>query len=162
MYIKTINICYLVIYCLKLQNLNIDFFQSFLCVNNIRILFIFLTKDIKHVTLELGGKSPLIIFEDSHLDNAVTGAMLANFLTQGQVSILNVFTWLTGSMFVKYLTSQFTEFFDWYLDIEIFYLGTTSLHYSLTGSMFVRYLTQDKPVYRILWLVPWFWEIWFG
>ncbi|XP_045168036.2 4-trimethylaminobutyraldehyde dehydrogenase-like isoform X1 [Mercenaria mercenaria] len=42
-------------------------------------------KDIKHVTLELGGKSPLIIFEDSHLDNAVTGAMLANFLTQGQV-----------------------------------------------------------------------------
>lgn len=42
-------------------------------------------KGIKHVTLELGGKSPLIIFEDSHLDNAVTGAMLANFLTQGQV-----------------------------------------------------------------------------
>lgn len=42
-------------------------------------------KDIKHVTLELGGKSPLIIFEDCHLTNAVTGAMLANFLTQGQV-----------------------------------------------------------------------------
>lgn len=42
-------------------------------------------KDIKHVTLELGGKSPLIIFEDCHLDNAVTGAMLANFLSQGQV-----------------------------------------------------------------------------
>ncbi|KAL4222077.1 4-trimethylaminobutyraldehyde dehydrogenase [Mactra antiquata] len=42
-------------------------------------------KGIKHVTLELGGKSPLIIFEDSNLDNAVTGAMLANFLTQGQV-----------------------------------------------------------------------------
>lgn len=42
-------------------------------------------KDIKHVTLELGGKSPLIIFDDCHLDNAVTGAMLANFLSQGQV-----------------------------------------------------------------------------
>lgn len=42
-------------------------------------------KDIKHVTLELGGKSPCIIFEDCNLDNAVTGAMLANFLTQGQV-----------------------------------------------------------------------------
>lgn len=38
------------------------------------------------MTLELGGKSPLIVFEDSHLDNAVSGAMLANFLTQGQVS----------------------------------------------------------------------------
>merc|ERR1711894_743700 len=36
-------------------------------------------------TLELGGKSPCIIFEDSNLDNAVSGAMLANFLTQGQV-----------------------------------------------------------------------------
>ncbi|KAL3831800.1 hypothetical protein ACJMK2_023504 [Sinanodonta woodiana] len=42
-------------------------------------------KGIKHVTLELGGKSPLIIFADSNLDNAVTGAMLANFLSQGQV-----------------------------------------------------------------------------
>lgn len=40
---------------------------------------------IKHVTLELGGKSPLIIFEDAHLDNAVKGAMLANFTNQGQV-----------------------------------------------------------------------------
>jgi len=42
-------------------------------------------KDIKHVTLELGGKSPLIIFSDAHLDNAVKGAMLANFTNQGQV-----------------------------------------------------------------------------
>ncbi|KAK3108591.1 hypothetical protein FSP39_011561 [Pinctada imbricata] len=42
-------------------------------------------KDIKHITLELGGKSPCIIFEDAVIDNAVTGAMLANFLTQGQV-----------------------------------------------------------------------------
>ncbi|OWF40779.1 4-trimethylaminobutyraldehyde dehydrogenase-like [Mizuhopecten yessoensis] len=42
-------------------------------------------KQIHHVTLELGGKSPCIIFEDSNLDDAVTGAMLANFLNQGQV-----------------------------------------------------------------------------
>ncbi|CAL1535845.1 unnamed protein product [Lymnaea stagnalis] len=40
---------------------------------------------VKHVTLELGGKSPLIIFADAHLDNAVKGAMLANFSNQGQV-----------------------------------------------------------------------------
>lgn len=31
---------------------------------------------IKHVTLELGGKSPIIIFEDADIDDAVTGAML--------------------------------------------------------------------------------------
>ncbi|XP_075472914.1 4-trimethylaminobutyraldehyde dehydrogenase isoform X1 [Ascaphus truei] len=42
-------------------------------------------KNIKPVTLELGGKSPVIIFSDSDLENAVNGAMMANFLTQGQV-----------------------------------------------------------------------------
>ena len=33
---------------------------------------------IKHVTLELGGKSPIIVFDDSDIDDAVTGAMLGN------------------------------------------------------------------------------------
>src|SRR5271165_4600290 len=40
---------------------------------------------LKHVTLELGGKSPLIIFGDAKLDNAVSGALLANFYSSGQV-----------------------------------------------------------------------------
>uniref|UniRef100_UPI0025CB960C betaine-aldehyde dehydrogenase n=1 Tax=uncultured Sphingomonas sp. TaxID=158754 RepID=UPI0025CB960C len=40
---------------------------------------------LKAVTLELGGKSPLIVFEDAVLDNAVSGAMLANFYSTGQV-----------------------------------------------------------------------------
>ena len=40
---------------------------------------------LKHVTMELGGKSPLVIFADAHLDNAVNGALLANFYTQGEV-----------------------------------------------------------------------------
>jgi betaine-aldehyde dehydrogenase len=40
---------------------------------------------LKSVTLELGGKSPLIIFEDAKLDNAVGGALLANFYSSGQV-----------------------------------------------------------------------------
>ena len=40
---------------------------------------------LKNVTLELGGKSPLIIFEDAKLDNAVSGALLANFYSSGQV-----------------------------------------------------------------------------
>ncbi len=40
---------------------------------------------LKNVTLELGGKSPLIIFEDAKLDNAVGGALLANFYSSGQV-----------------------------------------------------------------------------
>lgn len=40
---------------------------------------------VKHVTLELGGKSPLLIFGDADMENAVKGAMMANFLTQGEV-----------------------------------------------------------------------------
>lgn len=42
-------------------------------------------KGIKPVTLELGGKSPLIIFSDADMENAVKGALMANFLTQGEV-----------------------------------------------------------------------------
>ncbi|HAV08555.1 MAG TPA: betaine-aldehyde dehydrogenase [Rhodobacteraceae bacterium] len=41
--------------------------------------------EMKHVTMELGGKSPLVIFDDSDLENAVGGAILANFYSSGQV-----------------------------------------------------------------------------
>ncbi|MGR3820952.1 MAG: betaine-aldehyde dehydrogenase [Salipiger marinus] len=40
---------------------------------------------MKHVTMELGGKSPLIVFEDADLDDAVGGAILGNFYSSGQV-----------------------------------------------------------------------------
>jgi betaine-aldehyde dehydrogenase len=40
---------------------------------------------LKHVTLELGGKSPLIVFDDARIDNAVAGALLANFYSAGEV-----------------------------------------------------------------------------
>jgi betaine-aldehyde dehydrogenase len=40
---------------------------------------------LKRVTLELGGKSPLIIFEDADIHNAISAALLANFYTQGEV-----------------------------------------------------------------------------
>lgn len=40
---------------------------------------------LKHVTMELGGKSPLIVFDDAHLENAVSAALMANFYTQGEI-----------------------------------------------------------------------------
>lgn len=43
------------------------------------------SQTLKQVTLELGGKSPLIVFEDAKIDNAVAGALLANFYSSGQV-----------------------------------------------------------------------------
>ena len=40
---------------------------------------------LKEVTMELGGKSAFIAFADADVDNAVSGALLANFYTQGEV-----------------------------------------------------------------------------
>ncbi len=40
---------------------------------------------MKYVTMELGGKSPVIILPDADLENAVNGAMMANFFSTGQV-----------------------------------------------------------------------------
>ncbi|MEE2959113.1 MAG: betaine-aldehyde dehydrogenase [Myxococcota bacterium] len=42
-------------------------------------------QSLKKVTLELGGKSPLIVFEDADVKNAVSAAMVANFYTQGEI-----------------------------------------------------------------------------
>ncbi|VDK66554.1 unnamed protein product [Onchocerca ochengi] len=40
---------------------------------------------IKPVTLELGGKSAMIVCEDADIEVAVTGALMANFFSQGAV-----------------------------------------------------------------------------
>ena len=40
---------------------------------------------MKHATMELGGKSPLIVFDDADIENAIGGAMLGNFYSTGQV-----------------------------------------------------------------------------
>jgi betaine-aldehyde dehydrogenase len=42
-------------------------------------------QSLKHITLELGGKSPLILFEDCKIDRAVTHSLMANFYTQGEI-----------------------------------------------------------------------------
>ena len=40
---------------------------------------------MKHVTMELGGKSPMIVFEDADIENAISGAILGNFYSSGQI-----------------------------------------------------------------------------
>jgi betaine-aldehyde dehydrogenase len=42
-------------------------------------------RDLKKVTLELGGKSPIIVFEDADIENALNAALVANFYSTGQV-----------------------------------------------------------------------------
>jgi p-cumic aldehyde dehydrogenase len=44
-------------------------------------------RDLKRVTLELGGKSPSLIFADADLDKAAIGAALAIFFNSGQVCL---------------------------------------------------------------------------
>ena len=72
------------------------------------VCYILAAKDLKRVTLELGGKSPLIIFEDCDLDNAVKGALMANFLSQGQVSRL-FRDWYRSNISV--LSMHFSDYF---------------------------------------------------
>ncbi|HRO14318.1 MAG TPA: betaine-aldehyde dehydrogenase [Paracoccus sp. (in: a-proteobacteria)] len=40
---------------------------------------------MRHVTMELGGKSPLLVFDDASVPDAVGAAMLGNFYSTGQV-----------------------------------------------------------------------------
>ena len=42
-------------------------------------------RGMKHVTMELGGKSPFLVFADADPDSAVSGAINANFFSSGQV-----------------------------------------------------------------------------
>lgn len=51
--------------------------------------------NMKYVTMELGGKSPVIILPDADLETAVDGAMMANFFSTGQVCTngTRVFVW---------------------------------------------------------------------
>lgn len=41
--------------------------------------------EMKYVTMELGGKSPVIVLPDADIESAVDGAMMANFFSTGQV-----------------------------------------------------------------------------
>src|SRR5258706_4980821 len=44
-------------------------------------------RDFKHVSLELGGKSPNIVFADTNIDDAVNGAISGIFAATGQTCI---------------------------------------------------------------------------
>jgi len=67
---------------------------------------------MKAVTMELGGKSPLIVLPDSELENAVDGAMMANFYSTGQVCTNGTRVFVPKSMlqaFEKRLMEKMTH-----------------------------------------------------
>jgi len=60
-------------------------------------------KTLKRITMELGGKSPLIIFDDCNLDKAVESAHLGLFLNQGQCCIASSRIYVQESIYDEFV-----------------------------------------------------------
>ncbi|MFW7378425.1 MAG: betaine-aldehyde dehydrogenase [Oligoflexus sp.] len=67
------------------------------------------SQNLKQVSLELGGKSPLIIYADSNLEQAVYGALMANFFTQGEICTNGTRVFVEDSVKDKFLTRLLSE-----------------------------------------------------
>ena len=59
---------------------------------------------MRHVTMELGGKSPLVVFEDADLEDAIGGAMLGNFYSTGQICSNGTRVFVQKPILEKFLT----------------------------------------------------------
>lgn len=59
---------------------------------------------LKNVTMELGGKSAMLVFEDAKLDDAVSAAMVANFYTQGEVCTHGTRVYVHQSIYDEFLS----------------------------------------------------------
>lgn len=60
-------------------------------------------KDSKHVTLELGGKNPLVILDDASLPDAVQGAVRGMFMHQGQACISSSRIYVQKGIYPKFI-----------------------------------------------------------
>ncbi|MEM8981137.1 MAG: betaine-aldehyde dehydrogenase, partial [Pseudomonadota bacterium] len=65
-------------------------------------------KNLKHATMELGGKSPLVIFDDADLEDAVGGAMLGNMYSSGQVCSNGTRVFVQSGLYERFL-ERFAE-----------------------------------------------------
>lgn len=45
---------------------------------------------MKRVSMELGGNSPFVVFDDANLDQAVAGAMICKFRSSGQTCVVSI------------------------------------------------------------------------
>jgi succinate-semialdehyde dehydrogenase/glutarate-semialdehyde dehydrogenase len=62
-------------------------------------------KDIKKVSLELGGNAPLLVFEDADLDAAVTGAIATKFRNMGQTCVCANRIYVQSGIYDDFVTS---------------------------------------------------------
>ena len=59
--------------------------------------------NLSSVISELGGKAPMIIFDDSDLEQAVNGAAFATFVASGQTCIMGARLVIHESIYEKFL-----------------------------------------------------------
>lgn len=64
--------------------------------------------NLKRVTLELGGKSPAIVFDDANLDNAVTWTVNAILARSGQVCVAATRVYVQKSIAAEFI-KRYTE-----------------------------------------------------
>jgi aminomuconate-semialdehyde/2-hydroxymuconate-6-semialdehyde dehydrogenase len=60
------------------------------------------SKDLKKISLELGGKNPVIIFDDSSFEDALEGAKQAAFANQGQICLCGSRLFVQRSIYDKF------------------------------------------------------------
>ncbi|WP_096199302.1 aldehyde dehydrogenase family protein [Bacillus sp. FJAT-45350] len=62
------------------------------------------SKNLKPVSLELGGKSPNIVFEDADIESAVNGSMFGIYFAQGQVCASGSRLFVQESVYDKFMS----------------------------------------------------------
>ncbi|SDI98698.1 aldehyde dehydrogenase family protein [Alteribacillus bidgolensis] len=63
------------------------------------------SKNLKPVSLELGGKAPNIIFDDANIENAVNGSMFGIYFAQGQVCASGSRVFVQDSIYDDFMDS---------------------------------------------------------
>ncbi|MGE7185745.1 aldehyde dehydrogenase family protein [Peribacillus sp. NPDC006672] len=63
------------------------------------------SKNLKPISLELGGKSPNIVFDDASIENAVNGSMFGIFFAQGQVCASGTRLFVQESIYDRFMDS---------------------------------------------------------
>ena len=60
-------------------------------------------KNMIPVTMELGGKSPIVIMNDAHIDNAVAASMVANWYSNGEICSNGTRVFVQSGVYQKFL-----------------------------------------------------------
>jgi acyl-CoA reductase-like NAD-dependent aldehyde dehydrogenase len=95
-------------------------------------------RSMKHVTMELGGKSPNIVFDDANLENAVNGVISGIFAATGQ-------TCIAGS---RLLLQQ--NIHDEFLDKLVAFAKTAKMGNPMNGDTQIGPVTNKPQFEKIL------------